>query len=279
MPPPAKNLDELARSLLTKGPTRTLAAAGRRIRLQLGGHWIADTTLAVFVWEHPYYPFYYIPKSAFASGTLSTQQQQSANASSSQGYKLATLGAGGKSTDRVIVFDDNATQEGKEGPSPLAGLVRVEFGAVDAWFEEDARIDIHPRDPYKRVDVVYSSRPVRVLVNGHVVANAPGGSFHLWETGLPTRYYLPAAAVDARYLRDSHTVTGCPYKGEANYYNISIPGDEKGGDEKTFKDVVWYYKTPKLECAAVAGCLCFYNEKVDIELDGKLLEKPKSPFS
>ncbi|KAI1259604.1 DUF427-domain-containing protein [Xylariaceae sp. FL1019] len=237
MPPagPPQNLDELARSLLKNGPVKVLQVSPRRVRIQFGGRWVADTTEAQLLWEHAYYPSYYLPLAAFENGVLEYPEEQS-----QEGYKLAKLNAGGASTDRVIVFGG--------GDSPLSNLVRVEFSAADAWFEEDSRIDVHPKDPFKRVDVVFSSRPVRVLLAGTEVANANAGALHL------------------------DTVTKCPYKGEANYYDILVDG-------KTYKDIVWYYKTAKLECAGVAGALCFYNEKVDIELDGKLLEKPKSPFS
>ncbi|KAI1173549.1 DUF427-domain-containing protein [Nemania sp. FL0916] len=262
MPPPPKNLDELACSLLTDGPVRTLPAAPKRVRIQLGGQYVADTTAAVYVWEHPYYPTYYVPLAAFANGVL-----EAPDASYVGYYGLATLHAGGKSTDRVIVFADVVATTPDKGKA-LAGLVRVEFGAVDAWFEEDVRVDVHIKDPFKRVDVFYSSRPVRVLINGTEVASA-GASFQLYETGLPVRFYLPATSVKAEFLRESKTVTACPYKGEANYYDVVLK-DGKGG-EKEYKDVVWYYKNPKMECVTIAGTLCFYNEKVDIELDGTLL--------
>ncbi|TRX92536.1 hypothetical protein FHL15_006463 [Xylaria flabelliformis] len=271
MPPPPKNLDELARSLLANGPVKTLPAAPKRIRIQFGGRIIADTTRAVYVWEHPYYPTYYVPLSSFDADVLSYLP---GSEDGKKGYSLATLSASGASTDRVIVFSNN------DDSGVLAGLVRVEFGAVDAWFEEDARIDVHPKDPFKRVDVVLSSRPVRVFVAGTQVASA-GSCFHLYETGLPVRFYLPVTSVAAEFLQHSETVTACPYKGEANYYDIVVAkdGEEGGKAEERLADVVWYYKNPKLECAAIAGCLCFYNEKVDIELDGKMLGRPKTPFS
>jgi uncharacterized protein (DUF427 family) len=270
MSSPPKSLDELARSLLANGPVKTLSAAPKRIRIQLGGQYVADTTDATYVWEHAYYPTYYVPVSSFAEGVLA----YSSTDYHGEGYALATLSAGGKSTDRVVVFtSDGAKGKGKGGV--LAGLARVEFAAADAWFEEDSRVDVHPKDPFKRVDVVFSARPVCVLVSGVEVARTPGGSFHLYETGLPARFYLPPTSVHATYLRESETRSVCPYKGEANYYHVVLPGEGEGEGEgkgeRVWKDVVWYYKNPKMECAAIAGLLCFYNEKVDIELDGKML--------
>ncbi|KAI0419845.1 DUF427-domain-containing protein [Xylaria grammica] len=280
MPPPPKSLDELARSLLANGPVRTLAAAPKRVRVRLGGTYVADTTRAVYIWEHAYYPAYYLPLDAFAEGALSYPSSTSSSSEggskrgdAERGYALATLSAGGVSTDRAIVF-----LRGSGSGSVLGGLVRVEFGAADAWFEEDARVDVHPKDPFKRVDVVFSTRRVRVLVSGAEVARAEA-CFHLYETGLPVRFYLPATAVRADVLRESETVTACPYKGEANYYDIVLDGGEGEGEGERLRDLVWYYRNPKMECAAIAGCLCFYNEKVDIELDGDMLERPKTQFS
>ncbi|KAI0103280.1 DUF427-domain-containing protein [Nemania sp. FL0031] len=276
MPSPPKDLDALARSLLANGPVKTLPAAPKRVRIRLGGRFVADTTAAVYVWEHAYYPTYYVPVEAFAPGALTPAAEMGGEV----GYGLATLRGGDGSTDRVVVFyGDGEGEGGKRKRGVLKGLVRVEFAAVDAWFEEDARIDVHPKDPFKRVDVVFSSRPVRVLVAGTEVASAVA-CFHLYETGLPVRFYLPAASVHAEFLRDSATVTACPYKGEANYYDIVVSAGGGGGEGgQRLKDLVWYYKNPKMECAAIAGCLCFYNEKVDVELDGVVLERPKTPFS
>ncbi|KAF2966356.1 hypothetical protein GQX73_g7242 [Xylaria multiplex] len=265
MPPPrTTNLDELATALLANGPVRTLPAAPKRVRVRLGGTYVADTTRATYVWEHAFYPAYYLPLDAFAAGVLSYPR-------SGSGYALATLSAGGVSTDRVVVF-----LRGDGAARILAGLVRVEFAAAE-WFEEDARVDVHPKDPFKRVDVVFSTRPVRVRVSGVEVADAKA-CFHLYETGLPVRFYLPATAVHAGFLRESKTVTACPYKGEANYYDLVL-GDGEGDGERRLKDVIWYYRNPKVECAPIAGCLCFYNERVDIELDGEMLGRPETPFS
>jgi uncharacterized protein (DUF427 family) len=107
-------------------------------------------------------------------------------------------------------------------------------------------------------------------VAGQTVASS-AGSTHLLETSLPTRYYLPLSSVDQSYLRPSNLVTKCPYKGDAEYYDIVINGE-------VYKDLVWYYRVPTHESAAIAGLVCFYNEKVDIWLDGVELERPKTKF-
>ena len=133
---------------------------------------------------------------------------------------------------------------------------------------------MHPKDPFKRVDVLTSSRPFKVVVGGRTVAQT-NVSMHLYETGLPVRFYVPLAAIDKSVLRPSKTQTRCPYKGVANYYNVVIDGDE-------YKDIVWFYMTPATECTGIAGLCCFYNEKVDIffEHDSgwEKLERPSTQF-
>lgn len=143
------------------------------------------------------------------------------------------------------------------------------------WLEEDTPIFVHPKDPFKRVDILTSTRPIRVEIDGRTIAET-SASMHLYETSLPVRYYMPLTAIDVTVLRPSITKTQCPYKGEAEYYSVVIDGKE-------YKDIVWYYNRPTIECAAVAGMGCFYNEKVDIFFqekgEWKKLERPKTLWS
>jgi len=179
---------------------------------------------------------------------------------------LLTLKVGDRSTDKVIAFSDDLTGNAEQ----LKGLVMVDFGSIDQWFEEDSPIFVHPKDPFKRVDIFQSTRHIRVFVDGTVVADTHTSS-HLYETMLPCRYYMPLTAVDPSVLRPSKTRTQCPYKGEAEYYSVEVNG-------KLHEDIVWFYDRPTLESALVVGLVCFYNEKVDIELDGKMLERPDTHF-
>lgn len=143
--------------------------------------------------------------------------------------------------------------------------------SLDHWLEEDVPIYVHPKDPYKRVDLLPSTRSVEVRVKDKTVAKSPS-SVHLLETGLPTRFYLPLASVDQSLLQASDLITKCPYKGDAEYYDLVVDGE-------TMPNLVWYYRHPTLECAGISGLVCFYNEKVDILLDGHILERPKTFFS
>jgi len=94
----------------------------------------------------------------------------------------------------------------------------------------------------------------------------------LFETGLPTRYYIPKLDVRMDLLAPTSTVTRCPYKGVASYWTIQVGG-------KAYPDFVWSYPSPIPELPKIENLLCFYNEKVDLYVDGVLQERPVSPFS
>ncbi len=112
---------------------------------------------------------------------------------------------------------------------------------------------------------------MKVSIDGQVVAESTRPTI-LFETGLPARYYLPADDVQMDLLTPTDLTTGCPYKGFARYFSVTV------GD-KTYEDLVWTYPDPLPESAGVADLLCFYNEKVDIEVDGELESCPTTPFS
>lgn len=142
----------------------------------------------------------------------------------------------------------------------------VPWDAVDHWYEEDVEVFVHPRDPYKRIDTLPSSRHVRVSIDGTVVADSWRPTV-LYETMLPPRYYLQAGDVRFELLTPSDTETACPYKGWANYWTVTVDG-------VAHDDIAWSYRTPLPESQGVAGLVCFYNERVDLEVDGELVERP-----
>lgn len=132
--------------------------------------------------------------------------------------------------------------------------------------EDEKLLGPHPKDPYKRIECLHSTREIRIEVDGQVVARSTSNVF-LFETMLRTRYYLPQTAVlNWSMLKESSSGSFCPYKGQAKYYSLKV------GD-KEIEDAVWYYEYPLPESAAVQGLLCFYNEKVDVFVDGKKEEK------
>jgi uncharacterized protein (DUF427 family) len=150
--------------------------------------------------------------------------------------------------------------------------VTFEWAKMDAWLEEDDEVYVHARDPYKRVDVLHSSRHVRVVVAGEVVAETRRPAL-LFETGLPTRYYLPKADVRMDRLVPTETETRCPYKGLATYYSVRVGGT-------VVRDVAWCYRHPIPECAKIENLVCFFNERVDaLHVDGVLQPKPRTRWS
>jgi uncharacterized protein (DUF427 family) len=135
---------------------------------------------------------------------------------------------------------------------------------MDAWFEEDEEVFTHPRDPYTRVDILPSSRHVRIEVDGVTVAESTKPTL-LFETGLPVRYYLPKTDVRMDLLAPTETSSHCPYKGQADYWSLLL-------GETTVQDVAWSYRTPLPESQKIAGLVCFYPEKVDLYVDGRFPE-------
>ncbi|MCX4431790.1 MULTISPECIES: DUF427 domain-containing protein [Streptomyces] len=158
----------------------------------------------------------------------------------------------------------------------LAGHIAFEWFSrsgrgLDHWYEEDEEIFIHPRDPHKRVDALPSSRHVRVEIDGTVVADTRRPVL-LFETGLPTRYYIPREDVRLDLFVPSDLRTGCPYKGTAAYWSWRDGGDDPA-------HLVWSYPEPLPAVGAVKDLLAFYNEAVDITVDGERLERPVTPFT
>jgi uncharacterized protein (DUF427 family) len=153
----------------------------------------------------------------------------------------------------------------------LRDLVRFEWNAMDEWLEEDEPVYVHPRSPYTRVDILASTRRVQISVDGVELADSSHPHI-LFETGLPPRYYLPLADLRTELLVPSHASSQCPYKGTASYWSVQV------GDQR-YDDFVWIYRSPLPESAKIAGLACFYNEKVDITIDGVPQERPRTHFS
>jgi uncharacterized protein (DUF427 family) len=157
--------------------------------------------------------------------------------------------------------------------SPIEELrdrIRIEWDAMDAWFEEDEEVYTHPRDPHRRIDILASSRHVRVEVDGTAIAESASPRL-LFETGLPARFYLPKPHVRMDLLELSDTVTHCPYKGQARTWSVRV-------GERLQEDLAWSYPTPLPESERIAGLIAYYNEKVDLFVAGELRERPSSKF-
>ena len=159
------------------------------------------------------------------------------------------------------------------GPERAAPRDHLAFywNVMDAWYEEDDEVFVHPRDRYSRVDVLHSSRHVRIELDGQVLAESTRPRL-LFESGLPTRYYLPKQDVRMDPLQPSVTTTRCPYKGVAVYWSLRL------GDT-LLDDIVWSYPLPIPECPKIENLLSFHNETVDTFVDGELQPRPVTEWS
>jgi uncharacterized protein (DUF427 family) len=236
----------------------------KRVRAYLGGEVVADTIHPVLVWEVPYYPAYYFPVADVRTDVLEPDGGVAHSPSRGDG-RTYTVTAGGKQAPGAAVrYEDSPIPE-------LRDLVRLEWDAMDAWFEEDEEVFTHPRDPYTRIDILPSSRHVRIDIDGVTVAESSNPAL-LFETGLPVRYYLPKTHVRLDLVTHTDSESHCPYKGQAEYWSV------RTGDA-AHKDVAWSYPTPLPESLGVAGHIAFYDERVDVFVDGVRQERPHTKFS
>jgi uncharacterized protein (DUF427 family) len=252
--------------------TNSQAARGRvrvetgakRIRVYLGGTVVADTTTPLLVWERPYYPTYYFPIADVRTELLEADGGVVRSPSRGDGRRFSVR-AGGKLAEAAAVRHETSPLE------PLRDAIRFDWDAMDAWFEEDEEVFTHPRDPHTRVDILASSRHVRVEVDGVTVAESTSPRL-LFETGLPVRYYLPKPHVRMDLLIHTDTVSHCPYKGRAEWWSV------RAGDA-VHQDLAWSYPAPLPESQKVVGLVSFYDEKVDVYVDGVLQASPVTKFS
>ena len=220
----------------------------KRVRAFLGGHVVVDTTTPVLVWEWPFYPTYHLP----VDDVLATVRP-----CGDDRYDVVTPGPvapGAARRTRHVV-------DGVE-----CDLVRLDWAAMDAWWEEDEPVSVHPRDPGVRVDVLPSSRHVVAAVDGAVLVDSRRPSI-LFETRLPPRFYVPRPDVRLEKLHASPTVTHCPYKGAASYWSY-----------EGYEDLLWTYPAPLPESQRVLGLVGFWTEKVDLWLDGVVQDRPRTHF-
>jgi uncharacterized protein (DUF427 family) len=248
----------------TRGSVR-IETGSKRVRAYLGGEVVADTAAPLLVWEHPYYPTYYFPIADVRAELIATDDGGAVRSPSRGDGRRFSVRAGGKLAEGAAVRHPESPFE------ELRDAIRLEWDAMDAWFEEDEEVYTHPRDPYKRLDILPSSRHVRVELEGVTIAESTSPRL-LFETGLPVRYYLPKPHVRMELLTPTERVSHCPYKGQAEYWSVRV------GDS-VHEDFAWSYATPLPESQKIAGLVCFYNEKLDIYVDGVLQERPVTKFS
>jgi len=233
----------------------------KRIRVQVGGETIADSRRAMLLHESGLQPVYYFLPEDVRADVLEPSDRHTHCPKKGQASYF-TLRTG----DRVVENGAWYYPDPLEGAPPIKDLIAFYWDRMDRWLEEDEEVGVHPRDPYHRIDILHSDRHVRVSLNGELLAETRR-AVALFESNLPPRWYLPREDVIAD-LEPTDTVTRCPYKGTAGYYSA-------GG----VSDLIWYYEDPLPESGRIQGLLCFFNEKVDLELDGELQERPETPWS
>ena len=256
----------------------------KRIRARLGDRTVVDTTGAALVWEpRRVVPSYAVPRSDL-DGELAPAAADPADPAGERdgSARLASrpvldprVPFAVHTTEGLVVDLDAAGQHRPAagflpGDPDLAGLVVLDFTAFDAWYEEDEENVSHPRDPFHRIDVLPSSRRIRVELDGQVLAESARPML-LFETLLPTRYYLPRADVTAE-LTASPTRTWCAYKGQASYFSVTVAGRE-------VPDLAWTYQEPRHDAEPVRELVAFFDEKIDVIVDDKPQPRPVTPWS
>jgi uncharacterized protein (DUF427 family) len=238
----------------TRGRVR-VEVGEKRVRGFLGGVPVADTSRPILVWEGPRYPTYYFPAEDVRTDLLSEDGGVAHSPSRGEG-RTFTLKVGEREAAGAALRYDESPIEA------LRNAVRFDWGALDAWFEEDEQVFTHARDPYTRIDILSSSRHVRVELHGTTIAESTSPRL-LFETGLPVRYYLPKTHARMELLLPTDTVSHCPYKGQAEWWSA------RAGDQ-IHTDVAWSYRAPFAESQKIAGLIAFYNHMVDLYVDGVL---------
>jgi uncharacterized protein (DUF427 family) len=236
----------------------------KRLRAYVGGELVAETICPLLVWEIPYYPAYYFPLADVRPELLEAEDTFEHSPSRGDARVFAINAGGRRAPAAALRYEDSPIAE-------LRDAIHLRWDAIDAWFEEDEEVFTHARDPHTRVDILASSRLVVVSAEGIRLAESASPRL-LFETGLPVRYYLPKTHVRMDLLELSDTVTHCPYKGAAEAWNVRL------GDT-LHEGLAWSYPTPLPESQKVAGLIAFYNEKLDIDVDGVRQERPETKFS
>jgi uncharacterized protein (DUF427 family) len=238
----------------------------RRVRVVFNGETVANSKRAKLMHETGHLPIYYFPREDVRMDLLE-ESDHTTYCPFKGDASYWSVRVGDKLAENAVW----GYPEPIDSAPPIAGYLAFYWRMMDHWFEEDEEVFVHPRDPYHRVDILESSRHVRVRVNGEVVAETERPKI-LFETGLPPRYYIPPEDVRQEALLKSEKRTQCPYKGVASYWSV-----EAGGER--VENLIWYYPDPIPEAAKIKGLLAFFNEHVDLEVDGEIQERPKTQWS
>jgi uncharacterized protein (DUF427 family) len=260
--------------LMGSVPRLRYETTAKRVRVRHHGRTICDTTAARLVWEpRRIVPVYAVPEAALdaeltARGDAVTEPTADLPpvlgpehpGHTSPGQPL-DVGVGGQVLPSAAFRPDDPD---------LAGYVVLDFRSFD-WLEEDQPLVAHPRDPFKRIDTLPSSRHVVVSLDGSVLADTRQ-AVALLETHLPTRWYVPRDDVRMDLLEPSDHRTACAYKGHATYFSLIGAGDAG-------RDLAWTYADPLQDAVPVKDLVCFFSERTDLTVDGEPVARPVTPWS
>jgi uncharacterized protein (DUF427 family) len=225
----------------------------RRVRVVLGGETVADSTDVRLLHPPGRTPTYLFPPSSVRTDLFAP----SARRRSDPGMGQATYWDV-RVRDRCASEAAYSWQQPPESATMIDGLIAFDWDAMDGVFEEDEEVFVHPRDPYTRIDVLTSSRRVRIRLRDTQIADSERPRM-LIESGLPVRWYLPREDVRTDLLEPSYTTTRCPYKGIAHYWSLRTGG-------RLEKDILWTYPEPFHDAEAVRGFVCFVDDRVDLDV-------------
>ncbi len=246
-------------STLPLGGSPQTVAGNKWIRGYHRGQLVVDTRSYLNVWEIPYWPWWFFRRADLRGELIERATSDSSLPDGAVGFDLVC------GTDTLV----GAARAYPDHPV-LSDWVTINFDALDHWFEEDIEVFVHPRSPYTRIDALASSRHVVVSVDGVELADSRKPTV-LFETGAPARFYLPMTDVRLDLLSQNDRRASCPYKGDAAFFDGLI-------GEQVVADIAWTYVLPRPESTPVAGQVCFYNEIVDIDIDGERQPRPESHF-
>jgi uncharacterized protein (DUF427 family) len=238
----------------------------RWIRGVRAGETVVDSRTARVVYEQGRLPIYFFGPDDVRGDLLTPSEHRSAS---------PILGEA--SWYGLRVGEDFVERAAWSFPEPprdaveVAGLIAFRWDALDHWYEEDEELIVHLRDPYHRIDVMPTSRHLRISLDGELLAETHRAMV-LYETALPPRWYIPREDVSEGLASPSDHRTGCAYKGFASYLSVRV------GDREE-ENLVWTYPDPRHEVAPIRDYLCFFDERVDTEIDGELQERPLTPWS
>jgi len=249
------------------GPPVRIEPCPRRVRVVFGGAAVADSRRVMYVFERGHVPVYYFPREDVRADVLVPSDKRTRCPLKGEASYWSLQVGDRTAKDAVWAY-----------PSPIpecpdiSGLVAFYWDRVDHWFDEDEEVFGHARDPYHRIDVLHSSRHVRVVVGGTTVAETRRPRV-LFETGLPVRHYIPKVDVRMELLVPSDTVTTCTYKGRASHFHVKIA-------DRLVRDAAWSYPFPNPELFKIQDLIRFYDERVEsVMVDGEAMAAPQTLWS